>query len=98
MANLVKCDICNKWHWSDEKCVPEYLVYFEQYLGDVPKSIRANNHENAALEFAQYYNDINEYILIDNEIKVMVEKDGIIKHFVVSAERDIHYSSTEIDN
>lgn len=96
MTKYVKCGICNQWHWTDENCKPEYQVYFEEYLGDEPKTFRANSHEDAATEFAEYYDINNEQILIGNEIEIKVEKDGIIKHFRISAEPAVHYTSTEV--
>ena len=97
MNNYKKCDKCHEWHWTNSKCNPEYLVYFEEYMGDEPKKMIASNHEDAALKFAQYYNTQNDYCLMNENIEVKVEKDGVVKFFVVGAEPDIHYSSSEIE-
>jgi hypothetical protein len=97
MNDYKKCDKCHEWHWTNSECEPEYLVYFEDYMGDEPKKIRASNHEAAALKFAQYYNTQNDYCLMNENIEVKVEKDGVIKFFKVGAEPDVHYSSSEIE-
>ena len=96
MNEYKKCNKCHEWHWTNSECKPEYLVYYEEYMGDEPKIIRALDHENAALGFAQYYNVENDYCLMGDTIEIKVEKDGIIKFFKVGAEPDVHYSSYEI--
>ena len=96
MSEFKKCDKCKEWHSTEFGCRPEYLVYFEEYMGDEPKIIRASNHEDAALGFAQYYNTKNDYCLMNKTISVKVEKDGVVKFFKVGAEPDVHYSSSEI--
>ena len=96
MNKYEKCDTCREWHWTESKCSPEYLVYFEDYMGDEAKEIRANTHESAALKFAEWYNTQNDYCLMNETIDVKVEKDGIVKNFSVSAEPDVHYSSKEL--
>jgi hypothetical protein len=97
MNDFKKCDNCHDWHWTNESCKPEYLVYYEDYMGDEPKLIHALSHNDAALKFAQYYNTRTDYSLINDSIDVKVEKDGIIKFFNIGAEPDIYYSSTEIN-
>lgn len=97
MSNFKKCDTCKEWHWTDKECNPIYSVYFEEYMGDESKSIRASSHENAALKFAQYYNTNADYCLMNENIEVKVERDGVVKFFNVGAEPDIHYSSEEIN-
>ena len=97
MNDFKKCDKCQIWHWNESACDPEYLVYYEDYMGDDPKPVRAQNHEDAALVFAQWYNTQNDYCLMNEIIEVKVEKDGIVKYFSVGAEPDVHYSSSEIE-
>lgn len=97
MSNYNKCTKCGEYHFTRESCEPEYFVYHENYMGDESKSIRAVNHEDAAVKYAQYYNIQNEYILMNDDIEVKVEKDGVVKYFMVGAEPDIYYSSDEID-
>ncbi len=97
MRKFEKCHICREYHWVGESCEPEYLVYHEEYLGDESKSVRAYDHEDAAVKYGKYYNEDGEYSLMNDEIEVKVEKDGEVKWFKVSAEPDIHYSSHEID-
>ena len=81
MNNFKKCEICHEWHWSDSKCEPEYSVYHDEYMGDEPKIMRASSHEDAALKYAQYYNTRNDYCLMNEDIKVKVEKDGVVEFF-----------------
>lgn len=90
------CKICDEFHYTTSKCPPEYKVYFEEYFGDEPKIFRANSHEAAAEKCGVYYNSNGDYSLMNETITVAVEKDGITKKFEVSAEPDIHYSTTEI--
>ena len=97
MKKFEKCSICHEWHWIGSECEPEYLVYYEEYMGDEPKKIRATDHEDAAQNFAEYYNIQNDYCLMNETIEVKVEKDGVVRYFRVSAEPDVHYSSSEID-
>jgi hypothetical protein len=72
------------------------LVYHEDYMGDEPKSVRAFDHEDAAIKYGQWYNQ-DDYDLMNETIQVKVEKDGEIKFFEVGVEPDIHYTSKEID-
>lgn len=92
-----KCPTCSNWHYQKEACLPKYKVYHEEYMGEDFKEFHANSHQDAALEYGEYYNSDGDYALMNSEIQVKVEKDGIIKFFSISAEQDIHYSSTEID-
>ena len=96
MKDFKKCEVCKEWHWTDKQCDPEYLVYHEDYMGDEPKSVRAFDHEEAAIKYGQWYNQ-DDYDLMNETIQVKVEKDGEIKFFEVGAEPEIHYSSKEID-
>lgn len=97
MKNYEKCNNCKEYHWSDQACDPAYNVYHEDYMGDEPKVIRATSHKEAARGYAQYYNDDDDYPLMNDTIEVKVEKDGEIKFFTVGAEPDIHYTSSEIE-
>lgn len=95
--NFKKCKLCNDWHWTNSECPPEYFVYHEDYMGDECKPVRANSHEDAALKYAEYYNQ-DDYELMNETIEVkVVDLDGVVKFFVVGAEPDIHYSSQEIN-
>jgi hypothetical protein len=96
MERYKKCEVCRQYHWSDKQCLPEYFVYHEEYLGNEPKSIRASNHEDAALRYAQYFNLSNDHILLNDYIQVRVQRDDKVKFFEVSAEPDVHYSSKEV--
>ena len=96
MNNFTRCEKCKDWHWSEVECQQEYLVYHDDYMGDEPKRIRASDHDDAATQYAKYYNEI-DYGLMNDSINVKVEKDGVVKWFSVGAEPDIYYSSKEID-
>ena len=99
MRDYKKCEICKEWHWTNDRCLPEYFVYHEEYMGDEAKSIRASGHESAALKYGEYYNRDGDYCLMDGStIKVKVEKDNVIKFFEIGAEPDIHYTSNEINS
>ncbi len=98
MNDFNKCKKCGEYHWSHENCRPEYSVYYEPYMGDEAKKVRASSHENAALAFAQYYNDRSDYALMNETINVKVEFEGIIKFFSIGAEPDIHYTYSEISD
>lgn len=91
-----KCEKCKEYHWSNEACLPEYSVYYEDWTGDEPKIMHASSHEQAALAFALYYNTRADYALMNETIEIKVVKDGIVKFFCIGAEPDVHYSSTEI--
>lgn len=94
IGNFVKCSRCNEFHWTSEKCKPEYFVYHPDYLGDEPKIMRANSHEEAAEKYSDYFNQ--EGSLLKNTENVKVEKDGIIQFFRISAEISINYSAEAI--
>lgn len=98
MCKYKRCDKCHEWHYNSSDCKPEYLVYYEDYMGDEPMKMRALSHQDAALKFAEYYNTYCDYCLMNESIIVKVEKDSIIKFFEVGAEPDVHYSSNEIND
>jgi hypothetical protein len=96
MSNFNKCRECGEWHYDNGRCAPEYFVYHKEYMGDEATSVRAHSHEDAAIKYAEYYNQ-DDYPLMNDTAQVKVEKDGVIKFFEVGAEPDIHYTSNEID-
>ena len=98
MRKFERCYICREWHWVGEPCLPEYLVYHEEYSGDEPYEIRACSHEDAAEKYGKRYNEDGDYSLMNDEIEVRVEKDGEIRWFTVGAEPDIYYSVNEIES
>lgn len=95
MNSFECCEHCKKWHWSQDKCDPIFLVYYEDYMGDDPEEVRGRDHEDAAINFAKSYNAHSDYALINETINVRVEKDGVVKYFEVGAEPSIHYNSKE---
>jgi hypothetical protein len=97
IRDYTKCENCNDYHWDNEKCDPVYLVNYPDYMGDEKMEIRASSFEDAAQNYAEHYNVNNEYDLMDKEIEISIERDGIIKHFSVSAQPDVNYSYSEIN-
>lgn len=91
-----RCENCKEYHYSSEDCKPIYYVHDEEDMGENEwKEVRAVDHEDAAIEYAQHYND--EGSLMDTEIEIIVcDEDGDKKRFCISAEPDIHYSANEI--
>lgn len=96
MRNFIQCPKCHHYHWDNEECAPLFLVFFDEYTGDEPMEIHAYTFEDAASLFAEDYNTQNDYCLMDDEIEIRIEKDGVVKHFIVGAEPDVHYSTKEI--
>jgi len=93
-----KCEICNEYRFDTEKCGEIFNIFHEEFLGEEPKKIRAYDHEEAARKYGEYYDTSGDHELVDEEIIVTVKKytTGISKKFKVSAEPEIHYSTTEI--
>ena len=90
-----RCKNCGDYHSTDGVCVPEYLVYHEDYLGDKPKSFRADSHYFAALKYAEYFNRGSERNLFDSEVHIWVERDGMKRIFTIWAEPSVHYHAIE---
>jgi hypothetical protein len=92
-----RCKTCGKFHWDHVKCDPIFKVFDEDYMGDDSKEFHASNHEDAALEYASYYNTHCDYSLMNSEREVIVENDdGIKKKFTITAEPSVHYSASEV--
>lgn len=79
----------------------KYQVCIPSYNGKGNfKELDAYDEEDAAKEYAKYYNENDgEYSLINNSISVLVREgdDGVIKIFSVSGEPDVYYSVGELD-
>ena len=62
--------------------------------------IKGMDHEDVAERYGVRYNEDGDYSLMDNEITVEVRKQGEkkIKKFVVGAEADIRYNTSEIED
>ena len=72
-----------------------FLIHHEDVLSDKGKIIEAFNHEEAAKEYAHYYNSGHDYCLFDDEIEFTVAKlNGAVIKFKATAERSIEYSIT----
>ena len=87
----IYCNTCKEHHWTDELCTPVYIVFHEEE----PHEVRAHTFESAAVKYAERYNDEGD--LMNDDIEIEVEKDGIKKKFNVGAEPDIYYSYNEIE-
>jgi len=91
LKQFVKCEACGTWHWLTEACPPEFAVSHEGGT----RAVRARSHEEAALKYGRRY-DLDDNALIDNTIRVEVEKNSVVKRFEVSAEVRVNYSANEI--
>jgi hypothetical protein len=97
MNDYTLCDKCKCFHWTNEKCFPEFKVYHPDYLGDDPKIIHAHNFDEAATKYGKYYNQ-DDYPLMDGStIDIAVEKDGEFQYFRIGAEPDIYYTLGKIE-
>ncbi|MES2829653.1 MAG: hypothetical protein V4687_15940 [Bacteroidota bacterium] len=85
------CTECKEFH-SDGKCLPVYTVTYDDY----DKKIGAHGHWDAAMKFGEHYNSNSDYCLMNEEIEVSVEFEGVTKRFKVSAEPSIDYNADEI--
>lgn len=94
--NYTKCPKCKSWHWTESECPSLFLVYHEEYNGDEPIEIRANDFDDAATEYAVYYNT-RDYGLMGSTATIKIEKDGVFKFYEIGAEQSIDYSEKEID-
>jgi hypothetical protein len=92
-----KCEKCGEYHFDTEKCGEIFNVFHEEYLGEQPKQIRAHSHEEAAEKYGEYYNKSSDYDLMDEEITVIVERQGILKKYSVFAEQKITYHTNHIN-
>lgn len=100
MAKFTQCSECNQWHFSNENCKPAFKVYDKENRGDDdPKTVRAIDHEDAAIEYAAYYNSRHDYCLMGEEMEVEVEdSEGVRLKFMVGAEPNIQYNCREIEH
>lgn len=91
----MRCKICNEWDWGDghHKCPP--VMYFKhEDWDDEWQEIRARDYEEAALKFAEIYNDC-DYALMNHDTDVIIFDGEEEKAFTVSAEPSIDYHATE---
>lgn len=90
-----RCEICNEFHWENEKCADIYLAFNEDYTGDDGCEIRANSYESAAEKMAIRVNSECDYM--NEEIQIEIEKlgSGIRKKFIVVPEPSIYYNIDE---
>ena len=79
--NFKKCNKCGIYHFTHEKCADEYIIYHEDYLGEDGMKVSGYSFEDAAERYAKNYND--EGNLIDDEIEIIVERDGVKKKLIL---------------
>jgi len=96
---IIKCELCNKSHWSNELCPPIFLVCSPDFDGNIWDKenwheIRANSAQEAAEEYAKKFDD--EHDFIDGDHNVLVKKDNQIFLFSVWAEMRIEYISKDV--
>jgi len=96
MSEYKYCKKCKDYHWTSIECAPAFNIFHPDYLGDKPMVIHGDNHYDAAMKYAEYYNTGNDYCLMDNSIDVTVERDGVQKTFKISAEPSVDYSAIEL--
>ena len=96
----MSCDFCKtcgelKFDWKEHRCPPVFYVEHEIF-GDDQKEFRAWNYKDAAIKFAKYYNETEDYALMNSSTDIIISDGKIKKNFRVFAEPDIYYSSDEI--
>ena len=89
-----RCEECKEFHWNDNNCPPEYLVYHED-LGDEYAKIRANSFEQAGEKYAIDYNDDGD--LNDSYIDIKIVFKDESKVFRIFAHPSIEYDVNEIE-
>lgn len=97
MSDFKKCSECGEYHFVNQDCEPAWKVFYEPWLGDDFKIVRALDEEDAAIRFGAYYNERADYALMNETIEVFVENgDGEKVKYKVSAEPSINYSASTI--
>lgn len=91
----MKCNICGEWvlRVVGHKCLP--IMYFKhEDWDDEWQEIRARDYEEAALKFAEIYNDC-DYALMNHDTDVIIFDGEEEKVFTVSAEPSVEYYARE---
>lgn len=95
-----KCKICGLWIWDDPHvCLPLFLVYHEDHMGDKPRKIYASTFYEAGVKYAEMYDQDDHPLLeygCDDVIKI-VDPKGETKYFTMSAEANVDYDVNEVD-
>ena len=87
---MARCEKCKEYSWSGKPCNCKPFQVIDEDGEEY--EIYANHEEAAALEFARQYNEDGEYLLMNEEMEITVNKNK----YIVSAEPDIHYSSKKL--
>lgn len=93
--NYKNCPDCHGYTDMDNHTCELYLVHHEDYTGNNPVEIYSQDFDLAAEIYAIQFNEVGD--LLDKEISLEVEKNGIRKKFTVSAEPSVYYNITEKD-
>jgi len=96
-----RCEICGRYDFVEKhKCYPLFYVNFPDCNGDDWDEIRGFDASDAAEEYGKEYNEGGDYTLMNDSIIIFVSEypDGReSKKFEVSAEPDILYTVSEIE-
>lgn len=74
-----------------------FLINYEGY-GDEWKEFEGSDHENAAREFAEDYNDEGQLVNHSMYVRVKEGEQGEVKLVAVGAEPDIFYYANEVED
>ena len=96
------CKICKEWYWEKtHNCGTRFEIHCPENGEDEEDSCDRYgwNDEDAAVKWAKSYNEDGEYSLMDSEITIVCKntETGEISKVCVSAEPDVHYSSTVVE-
>ena len=75
-----------------------FKVYHEDYMGNEPKEFNAYDKDDAARQYAEYYNEHCENILTSEDaIEIFVAGENSVKTpYKISAELSIRYYAEEV--
>ena len=76
-----------------------FKIYDPEYLGDDYKEFKGFDHEDVAIEYAEFLETDGDYCIASGnkrEIKVEDNK-GIVKRFRLTAEQTVNYYAHEIE-
>ena len=78
----------------------DFKVYHEDELGEgIYWKYRGYTHEAAAEAYGIRYDERGDHALTDgSNIKIQVKsQDGVLKEFIVRAEKDVNYIADEVN-
>ena len=102
MSNFSICNKCKEYDYTDShKCHPIWEVQEEGEPKDDWVEVYAFDEEDAAGKYGEAYDTEGDYLLSQGgKVTVIVRAPGSedVKVFVVSAEPDVNYSATEVED